>query len=124
MVSVLLSTVPRYLCFFSSHNEQKRLPVSEETHLAELCVGFYESLKPFVSGMVVAHLKGKTEKGWEELVRQESGPWKLVSGWFKEHDLRPFLDGFVEPQELKTPKRAKSEQGELVGASELLRLCC
>ncbi len=97
--------------FVFPHNQQmKRLPVSEETQLAELCVGFYEGLKPFVSGMVVAHLKGKTEKGWEEFVRDKKGPDGLVSGWFKEHDLRPFLDGYVDPQ--NTPKKAKGEEGE------------
>ncbi len=58
--------------------------------------------------MVVAHLKGKTEKGWEEAVRDSKGPDGLVSGWFKEHGLCPFLKGYVDPLELRT-KRAKSE---------------
>ncbi len=86
------------------------MQVTGETELAELCTEDYAQLVTYFGDLRARNLKGKTEKGWEEFVRDKKGPDGLVSGWFKEHDLRPFLDVNVDSQ--NTPKKAKGEEGE------------
>ncbi len=89
--------------------------ITEDTELTALCVGIYERLQPYFRGVVAAHLRGKTEEGWEKAIESRIGPWQLVSGFFKEYELRRFLDGYVEPvgpQMNETPLKKGRECGE------------
>ena len=77
----------------------ERVEVTEETKLVELCDEEYaergefeRSLADCFKGMMVKHLKGKDEAGWEAFVKQEGGPHGLVSVWLKEKRLRRYLE--------------------------------
>jgi len=72
--------------------------VDEKTKLVDLCNGDYEDLAacftlPGGKTMLVKHLKGKDEAGWEAFVKGEGGPHGLVSGWLEENNLWRFLRG-------------------------------
>ena len=82
----------------------ERHVVNESTKLVDLCQQEYAergefktSLADCFKSMLVKHLKGKDEAGWEEVVRRQGGPWTLVSGWLEENQLWRFLRGYEGP---------------------------
>ena len=90
----------------------ERVQVTEETKLVELCDEEYRGLAkcftlPDGVSMLVKHLKGKDEAGWEAFVAGKGGPDGLVSGWLVEHELEDYL---------KPTKKAKSGEGSGSGS--------
>jgi hypothetical protein len=107
-------------CLRSQRPPIERVEVTEETKLVELCDEEYYHglakcfiLPPNDMSMLVKHLKGKDEAGWEAYVKGKGGPDGLVSAWLMEKGLRPFLDGYVSP----ITKKAKSGDGSGSSAS-------
>ena len=80
----------------------------------ELCDEEYRELAkcftvPGGMSMLVKHLKGKDEAGWEAFVKGEGGPHGLVSAWLVEHELEDYLK--------PTLKKAKSGDSSGSGSS-------
>jgi hypothetical protein len=90
--------------------------VSEQTVLASLCVREdYSKLARCFGGMKVKHLMGFTEKTLMAFVEHKKGPDGLVPAWLKEHNLRPFLENYVKPDEQGERQRETEREREREG---------
>lgn len=80
--------------------------------MEDLCIDGYATLAPcFGPHMMVMHLTGKDEAGWEAFVRNKGGPESIVSAWLKAYGLRRFCEGYVSPTMTKKAKASEEALG-------------
>ncbi len=68
--------------------------------------------------MIAADLKGFTQESLKDHVMKHGGPDGLVPAWLKQHNLRPFLEDYVKPDEQGAQKRHAGSSPEKPSGAE------